>query len=89
MGWALTGHAQFRTEFSRSAVRSLRRTRNSINIGIHGWRGRWLVNGAAGPLVALTIDPPAQARLFGLPIRLRELIVSVEDPDTVKAALSA
>ena len=54
---------------------------------MHGWRGHGLVNGAAGPLVAVAIDPPAPARVLGFPIRLRELIVSVEDPDAVIAEL--
>ena len=34
---------------------------------MHRWRGRWLVNGAAGPLVAIEIDPPARARVLGFP----------------------
>jgi hypothetical protein len=89
MGWTATRHAQFRTEFSRTSIRSLHRAGNSVSIGIHGWRGRWLVNGAAGPLVALTIDPPARARVLGVPVRLRELIVSVDEPDAVKAELGA
>lgn len=88
MGWGATRHAQFRTEFSRASIRSLRRVPNSASIGLHGSRGRWLVNGAAGPLVALSLDPPVRARLLGLPIRLRELIVSVDDPDAIEAKLS-
>src|SRR3954451_3251237 len=89
MGWSVTRHAQFRTEFSRTSIRSLRRVRDSLSIGLHGWRGRWLVNGAAGPLLALKLDPPARARVFGVPIRLRELIVSVDDPDALKAELNS
>jgi hypothetical protein len=82
MGWG------FRADVPRSSIRSVRRVRNAVSIGVHGWRGRWLVNGAAGPLVALAIEPPAPARTLGIPIRLRELIVSVDDPDAVAAELS-
>jgi hypothetical protein len=77
----------FRADVPRPSLRSPRRVPNAISIGVHGWRGRWLVNGAAGPLVAVAIDPPAPARVLGFPVRLRELIVSVEDPDAVIAAL--
>ena len=79
----------FRADVPRPSLRSPRRVRNSISIGVHGWGGRWLVNGAAGPLVAVAIDPPARARVLGFPVRLRELIVSVEDPAAVIDELSA
>jgi hypothetical protein len=82
MGWG------FRADVRRPSIRSVRRVRNAVSIGVHGWRGRWLVNGASGPLVAIAIEPSAPARVIGFPIRLRELIVSVEDPDAVIAALS-
>jgi hypothetical protein len=82
MGWG------FCADVPRPSIRSVRRVRNAVSIGVHGWRGRWLVNGASGPLVAIAIDPSAPARVMGFPIRLRELIVSVEDPDAVIAALS-
>lgn len=57
--------------------------------GVHGWRGRWLVNGSSQGLVTLTIAPPAPARVLGIPIRLRQLIVSVEDPDGLLAQVGA
>jgi hypothetical protein len=82
MGWA------FGAEVPRTSIRSARRVCNAISIGVHGWRGRWLVNGAAGPLVAVAIDPPAPARVLGFPVRLRELILSVDDPDVLIRALA-
>jgi hypothetical protein len=82
MGWA------FGAEVPRTSVRSARRIRNAISIGVHGLRGRWLVNGAAGPLVAVAIDPPVPARVLGFAVRLRELVVSVDDPDALIRALS-
>jgi hypothetical protein len=82
MGWA------FRADVPRASIRAVRRVRNALSIGVHGWRGHWLVNGASGPLVAIAIEPSAPARVMGVPIRLRELIASVQDPDAVIAALS-
>ena len=58
------------------------------NRGAHGWRGRWLVNGSSKGLVSIAIDPPVRARTLGVPIRLRELIVSVDAPDDLVTALS-
>jgi hypothetical protein len=37
--------------------------------------------------VAIAIDPPAPAHVLGVPIRLRELLVSVDDPDALVGAL--
>lgn len=34
-------------------------------IGVHGWRGRWLVNGAVSGIATLEIDPPARASVLG------------------------
>ena len=79
----------FRADVPRRSIRSVRPERNAyLSLGVHGWRGRWLVNGAAGPIVALEIEPPVRARVIGVPVRLRELFVSVEDPDAVIAELS-
>jgi hypothetical protein len=33
--------------------------------GVHGWRGRWAVNGSSKGMVELTIDPPVRARVTG------------------------
>ena len=57
--------------------------------GLHGWRGRWLVNGSSNGMVELTIDPPVRAYVAGLPITLRTLWVSVTDPDALIAAVAA
>jgi hypothetical protein len=50
-----------------------------VDIGAHGWRGRWLVNTAPGPLVRVTIDPATPGRVLGVPVRIRELTVSIDD----------
>jgi hypothetical protein len=74
----------------RTSVRSAMRAPDSpLSIGIHGWGGRWIVNGAASPMVAISIAPPARARVLGFPVSLRELRVSVDDPEALVAALSA
>jgi hypothetical protein len=78
----------FRAEFPRATVRSPRRFPNRISIGVHGGRGGWLVNGAHGPLVAFGLDPPSHARVCGFPVQLRELVVSVDDPDALIAQLN-
>ena len=36
---------------------------------------------------AISIDPPARARMLGLPVSLRELRVSIDDPEALVAAL--
>lgn len=81
-GWA------FRARFPRSSVVGVRRQAGSVlSRGAHGWSGRWLVNGAGDGLVVVTIDPTARARVTGVPVSLRELTVSVDDPDGLVAAL--
>lgn len=82
MGWA------FRARFTRSQVaRTAIDMKPVVSRGAHGRRGRWLVNGAGPPLVEITLNPPARARVALVPIRLRELVVSVEDADELIGAL--
>lgn len=57
--------------------------------GVHGWRGRWLVNGSSHGLVTLTLEPSVPARVLGIPVRLRQLIVSLEDPEGFLAQVGA
>jgi hypothetical protein len=80
----------FHAEVPRASIRSVSRVKNPYpgSFGAHGWRGRWLVNGAAGPLVAVELEPFVRARTVVFPIRLRQLIVSVDDPDGLVAKLS-
>jgi len=79
----------FRGSFDRSAIRSVRplEGRRPLSIGVHGWGGRWLVNGTREGLVVIDLDPPARARVLGVPVKLRQLIVSVADPDLLVSAL--
>lgn len=77
----------FRAEFPRASIRCPRRRRNLFSVGVHGARGGWLVNGAQGPLVTFSLDPPSRARVRGFPVRLQTLTVSVDDPDALIAEL--
>ena len=65
----------------------MQRQRRALSVGVHGWRGRWLVNGASAPLVGIVLHDPVPARVLGFRIHLREVIVSVDDPDGLVAAL--
>jgi hypothetical protein len=82
MGWA------FRATIPVQQITSVRPRSGPVGgIGAHGWRGRWLVNGATTGLVAISIDPSVRAWGTGIPVRLRELTLSLEDPDALVAAL--
>ena len=78
----------FAAEFPLSSMVDARSFRGLAGgIGVHGWRGRWLVNGSVRGIVTLDLDPPARARVLGVPVRLKTLDVSVESPDELIAAL--
>ena len=55
--------------------------------GVHGWAGKWLVNGSTKGLVIMDIDPPARGYVLGFPVRLRQLAVSTADPEGFLAAI--
>lgn len=80
--------AGFHAVVPRSAIATVSRYEGRVlSWGVHGWRGRWLVNGSSEGVVILGIEPRQPARVLGWPVRLRELAVSVEDPDGLVAAL--
>jgi hypothetical protein len=75
MGWA------FRARFPRSAVASTNRLdRKPLSRGVHGFGGRWLVNGSGDGILVINLEPSQRGRVVGIPVRLRELLVSVDDP---------
>lgn len=83
MRWA------FRADIPLSSVTGARRFSGLAGgIGVHGWRGTWLVNGSIRGIVAIDVDPPVRARVLGVPVRLKVLQVSVESPEQLIAALS-
>ena len=74
LGWA------FRVAVPRGAIQAVDSVPwQRYSIGAHGWRGRWLVNNAPGPLVRIRIEPTTTGRLLGVPVRIRELTLSVDD----------
>lgn len=79
----------FRATFPVTSVRAaaLAPRLPFLGWGVHGWRGRWLVNGSARGLVRIELEPAARARVLGVPVRLRQLWVSVDDPAGLVAAL--
>ena len=75
MGWG------FRATVPRSAVlQSAPDSEPVTGWGVHGWRGLWLVNGSSSGLVRIDIEPAAQARVVGVPVRLTTLRLSVTSP---------
>lgn len=84
MGWA------FRAKFDRSRVAgtTLSGERIPLTRGVHGWGGRWLVNGAGDGVVAIDLEPRQRAYVMGFPVSLRQLQVTVEDPPALAAALA-
>jgi hypothetical protein len=82
MGWA------FRSRFPRSAVAAVSRIDiRPLSRGVHGFGGRWLVNGSSRGILAISLNPTQRARVAGVPVRLRVLLVSLENPDGLAAAL--
>jgi hypothetical protein len=73
----------------RSATRSARRIQGTY--GVHGGRGRWLVNGSYNGLVELTIDPPRylprQPSTLFRKMKVSSLTISLVDPDGFIAAV--
>jgi hypothetical protein len=82
MGWA------FRVRFERSAITSAVLDHDRVlGWGVHGWRGKWLVNGSSSGLVRIELDPEARAKVLGVTVRLAVLRVSVVNPDGLVEAL--
>jgi hypothetical protein len=82
MSWA------FHLDVALESVRDARvDDRRVWSTGVHGWRGRWLVNGSSTGLVRIDLDPQGRGRMLGIPVSVRELAVSVDDPRRVVAEL--
>jgi hypothetical protein len=51
-------------------------------IGVHtDFRGRWIINGSPHGIVRLDLADGAQSRLGGVPIQVRRLDLSLDDPE--------
>ena len=81
-GWA------FRMDTALAGVRHAERDpTRPRKLGVHGWWGRWVVDGSFDRVVKIDFDPPARARTGPFPLKVRELRVSLDDPDGFLAAL--
>ena len=82
MSWA------FRSRFPRSAVAAVTETaKHPISRGVHGFAGRWLVNGSGRGILAIDLKPTQRGYLMGFPVRMRQLMVSVSDTAALAAIL--
>jgi hypothetical protein len=84
MSWA------FRLDAPLTHVRDARPDHDRVwGWGVHGWRRRWLVNGSSSGLVRIDLNPPVRGNMGPIPITVRELRISVEDPDGLLTAVTA
>ena len=82
MGWA------FRSRFPRSEVASVSELgRKPLSRGVHGFAGRWLVNGSGRGVACIRLRATQRAHVLGFPIRLKCLMVSVADPFALASGL--
>jgi len=71
----------FRADIPKASVVNVRPEPGRIGgIGVHGWRGRWLVNGSALGLVGFDVVPAGSAHVIGAVSRLNHLRLSLDDP---------
>jgi hypothetical protein len=83
----------FRLDIPRASVRSATRSARWIpeSIGVHGSRGRWLVNGSQNGLVEVAIEPPCytprQPSTLFRRAKVSSLTISLVDPDGFIAAI--
>ncbi len=83
MGWA------FRARIPRSAVASVGPIEGRVvSIGVHGWGGVWLVNGAGTDIVSVKLKSVQHAVMTGVTVKLRELQVGVDAPEGLMKALA-
>ncbi len=83
----------FKLDIPRGSVRWIKRSQARVRgtTGVHGGRGRWLVNGSAEGLVEMAIEPPCYLAP-GIDTLFRRqkvdlLTVSLADPDGLIAAV--
>jgi hypothetical protein len=74
---------------ARVTSAALGRPRWLAGIGVHGWRGSWVINGRLGPAAILEVDPPVRGWVCSLPCMVRRLALGVTDPAALVADLEA
>jgi hypothetical protein len=83
MGWA------FRSCFSKAAVISATETHEKpLSRGVHGFAGRWLVNGSGQGILTINLASDQRGYVMGFPVRLEQLMLSMEEPAALIAALT-
>ena len=79
----------FAAQFPKSAVKGVSRlARKPISRGVHGFAGRWLVNGSGNGIVIIDLDPAQRGYVMGFPVKLRQLMVSMEEAEQFMVVLS-
>jgi hypothetical protein len=78
----------FRACFPRAAVVSAKETgEHPLSRGLHGFAGRWLVNGSGQGILIIDLIPSQRGYVMGFPVRLQQLMVSVTEPEALAVAL--
>ena len=78
----------FRSRFPRTAITSaVPDAMRPLSRGVHGLSGCWLVNGSGRGIVKVELSPDQRGYVMGIPVKLRQLSVSVADPAALVAAL--
>jgi hypothetical protein len=65
------------------------RPRWLAGVGVHGWRGSWVVNGRFGRAAILEVDPPTRGWVCSIPCKVRRIALGVTDPAALVAELQA
>ena len=79
----------FRARFPITAIsKTSMLGKKPLSRGVHGWDGRWLVNGSGRDIVVLDLAPVQSAKVLGVAVQLRQLMVSLEDPDSFRKLIS-
>ena len=83
MGWSFSG------TIPRSRITSAEESTKprGYGWGVHGWKGKWVINGSDSGIVKIKIDPATTVRTLIFPINLREAYISIEDLQGFLAAL--
>jgi hypothetical protein len=78
----------FRACFPRAAVVSAKETgERPLSRGVHGFAGRWLVNGSGQGILTIDLMPSQRGYVMGFPVRVQQLMVSVTEPKALAVAL--
>ena len=76
MGWAFSG------TIPRSRITSAEESTKprGYGWGVHGWNGKWVINGSDTGIVKIELDPATTVRTMIFPINPHELYISLVNP---------